>query len=266
MQRRYENQIHALKRNGTVPAMGGTIYQGAQRTMPEGNDSLNDTEGNDTSVNTISDTTGSDMAIPVAEARLSLLQSELLKTAEELGRAKKTISSLETALKSQNGRGEPSLIVVGEAGMSPPSTNDSTTDTEKINARVRQQDQQIAMLQQQIQEYQNLSQAGVLQSSMNQNVQSHLESTIKQKDEQLADLRERSETLQRRLDETTDALHKETLGQVTARSEWADTQKRLIEKIEALQNENMNQRDQMRALQANPEMHNFLVRIYLWFF
>jgi hypothetical protein len=283
LQRRYELQIHALKRTGSLPAdaSGGGGHGGRSHhpyAMPHGtghratsgggpgvgagaraaDDNTLDSEENDTSMNSNSNNTASTGdydnmkgCLDDAEKRTSLLQGELLRTAEELGRARKTITALEEALK-QSGRGEPSLLVVGETGHSPGGSSISGGDDKHI--KIIQLQQQVSMLQQQVQDYRNISLTGALPGNIG-----HSPDELKQKDAKIVDLEQRTHSLQQRLDETVGALHKETLGQAEARADWAETQKRLIEKIESVQNESMNQRDQMRALQATPEMHNFLV-------
>lgn len=262
LQRRYENQIHAMKRTGTTttPIERTSHFENNKNPkadcydgLKEVEKSLVDSEGQDTScVSDGSDSACSDrtkILLEEAEHRIALLQNELLTTAEELGRAKKTISALEENLEN-NQRSKSSPLIVG-AQPSPSATSNSTKGNDENRTTIDQLQQEIVTLTQQVQDHRFFS------SSNNSHI--HFEPVIIEKDRQIAEFAERTAVLQRRLDETSELLHKEMLNQVKAREEWAESQKRLVDKIEALQNETMNQREQMRALQATPEMHNFLV-------
>lgn len=119
-----------------------------------------------------------------------------------------------------------------------------------MTSEVHEKQRTISSLQRQIQENRD-SKSSVKSSD-------ELNDLLNKKDKKIADLEDRLQNMQRKLDETVESLHKETMNQASTRADWMEVQKRLTDQVNMLQHETMSQKDQIRALQATPEMNNFL--------
>ncbi len=266
MQHRHEMQLRALKRSGRSDAPSSyRVEQGAVESVDSedisGSSSVQDDE--------------------TIEKRVSLLQRELMVTAEELGKARRTIARLEEEISSKTSAAIGGAAPVGSLPLEienklvsqqeqieklenqlrsgvRPHAYDKGQSNDLVDKIIEQQ-KHIVSLEQQLKASSlagNIDNPSRFQESAKGSLSERM---LEEKDSQILALEKKNEALRIKLDELTEAINLEHLALSEAKANSAQTNARYLEKLAEVQAENATLREQIRVFHNDPQTQAYLV-------